>query len=128
MPCRNHRFESSTMLHFPVNGVSTLLEALVILNAVRQWELNFVIGRNCVQHVCPAMPTTSGYTREQALELLEVMGNDKACACCYFTYYRKFLDDQDKLNAEQICKDCDCDFKHPPSKRRRTERNRCVEQ
>ena len=88
----------------------------------------FVIGRNCVQHVFPAMPATSGYTREQALELLEAMGNDKARACCYFTYYRKFLDDQDKINAEQICKNCDCDCKNPLSKRRRTERNHCVEQ
>ena len=62
-------------------------------------------------HFCvKAMPNVGGWSKKDALAYLEAIKDEKACASCYYVYYKKFLDEMDRGNLLQTSKDCGCDM------------------
>ena len=62
-------------------------------------------------HFCvKAMPSVGGWSKKDALAYLEAIKDEKACASCYYVYYKKFLDEMDRGNLLQTSKDCGCDM------------------
>ena len=68
------------------------------------------------------MPVRPGqWSKEDAVKYLEALATERACASCYFVYYKKFLTKEERMNVLTTSKDCSCDYDlcdHPEKKRR----------
>ena len=62
------------------------------------------------------MPSVGGWSKKDALAYLEAIKDERACASCYYVYYKKFLSEKDRGNLLQTSKDCGCDMAEINSK------------
>jgi len=69
------------------------------------------------------MPVRPGqWSKEDAVKYLEAVAHERACASCYFVYYKKYLTREERSNLLMTSKDCNCDYDlcdHGPEKKRR---------
>ena len=50
------------------------------------------------------------WSKEDAVKYLEALATERACASCYFVYYKKFLTKEERMNVLTTSKDCSCDY------------------